>query len=356
MTTHAASLALDTLGMLEATLTMPEQIAAATERASGLENLPARDEIDHVVVVGMGGSAIAGEVVIATAGPYLPVPVLLFRSYQVPAFVSERSLVFAISFSGNTEETLEAVTEAALQGGRVVAITRGGELARLAQAWEAPLVEVPEGIPQPRAGIAALAVPALVVLEDIGLFPGASHWIELASQQLASRRERLLQPGNEAEAMARRIGRTFPLVYGGGGLGAVAAHRWKAQLNENAKLPAFWNTFPELCHNEIVGWGLHGDLTRQIFTLLYLRHDFEHPQVMERFRLVAESMDEVVAGIVEVRAEGEGELAQLLDLLLIGDMASIHLALQEGVDPGPVPVLDDIKRTLGGTSSQEGIE
>ncbi len=356
MTAPASSPPVDTLGMLEASLAIPEQLVAAVERSRGLDNLPRRDDIDHVVVVGMGGSAIAGEVLIAAAGPYLPVPVLLFRSYHVPAFVSERSLVFAISFSGTTEETLESVTEAVLQGARVVAITRGGELAKLAESWDAPLVHVPDGIPQPRAALGALAIPPMIVLEDIGLFPGASHWIQLAVQQLTDRRERLLKPGNEAEALARRIGRTIPLVYGGGGLGAVAAHRWKAQLNENAKIPAFWNSFPELCHNEIVGWGQHGDVTRQLFTLIYLRHDFEHPQVMERFRLVGDLMDEVVASIEEVQAEGEGELAQLLDLLLIGDVASIHLALQEGVDPGPVPVLDDIKRTLGGTSSQEGIE
>jgi glucose/mannose-6-phosphate isomerase len=356
MTAPTSSPPIDTLGMLEATLAFPEQLAVAAERARGLPNLPPRDDIDHVVVVGMGGSAIAGEVLTAAAGPYLPVPVLLFRSYHVPAFVSERSLVFAISFSGNTEETIESATEAALQGARVVAITRGGELGKLAASWDTPRVHIPEGIPQPRAALGELAIPPLIVLEEIGLFPGASHWIDLALQQLTDRRERLLKPGNEAEALARRIGRTIPLIYGGGGLGAVAAHRWKAQLNENAKVPAFWNSIPELCHNEIVGWGQHGDVTRQIFTLVHLRHDFEHPQVMERFRIVSDLMEEVVASIEEVRAEGEGELAQLLDLLMVGDVTSIYLALQEGVDPGPVPVLDDIKRTLGGTSSQEGIE
>jgi glucose/mannose-6-phosphate isomerase len=356
MTATAHPPALDSLGMLDATLSWPEQLLAAAEGARGLENLPGKEEIENVVVVGMGGSAMAGDVLITAAGPYLPVPVMVFRSYHVPAFVGEGSLVFAISFSGNTEETLEAVTEAALQGARVVAITRGGELGHLAESWDAPLVEVPEGIPQPRAALAALSIPALVVLEDIGLFHGARHWIDLAAEQLTSRRDRLIEAGNEAEELARTIGRTIPLVYGGGGLGAVAAHRWKNQLNENAKIPAFWNTIPEMCHNEICGWGQHGDLTRQAFTLINLRHDLEHPQVMERFRLVSERLDEVVADIVDVKAEGEGELAQLLDLILLGDVTSIHMALQEGVDPGPVPVLDEIKRALGGASSQEGID
>ncbi len=340
--------ALDSQGMLDAAANLPEQMASALERATGLDGLPEKEEIENVVVLGMGGSAIAGEVLQAAAGPYLPVPVLVFRSYHVPAFVGEGSLVFAISFSGNTEETVEGVTEAAMQGARVVAITQGGELADRADSWGAPVVEVPEGIPQPRAGLGAMVVPPLVVLEDIGLFHGARHWINLAIDQVTTRRDRLARPGSHAEDLARRLGRTIPLIYGGGGLGAVAAHRWKTQVNENAKVPAFWNTHPEVCHNEIVGWGQHGDLTRQAFSLVNLRHDFEHPQVMERFHLVTELMEEVVADVHEVQAEGEGELAQLLDLILMGDFVSLHMALHEGVDPGPVPVLDEIKAALRG--------
>ena len=124
--------------------------------------------------------------------------------------------------------------------------------------------------------------------------------------------------------------------------------RWKAQVNENAKAPAFAGTIPELCHNEIAGWGQHGDMTRQVFTLVELRHDEEHPQELRRFELVRDLMAEVVHDVVEVRAVGEGPLAQLFDLTLVGDFVSLHLAAQEGIDPGPVPVLDDLKRALPG--------
>jgi glucose/mannose-6-phosphate isomerase len=349
VTTHDVTAAsLDSLGMLEAVAAMPEQVAAAVDLARGLDNLPDRDDIENVVVLGMGGSGIAGDVLVSVAGPYMSLPVLVFRGYHVPAFVAEGSLVFAVSFSGDTVETLEAVTEAALQGAKVVAVTRGGELGQRASSWDAPIIPIPDGIPQPRAAVGALAIPPLIVLEEMGLFPGASHWVTQAVEQLSARRDQLLRPGGPAEELACRIGRTVPLVYGGGGLGAVAAQRWKTQLNENAKTPAFWNTIPELCHNEIAGWGQHGDLTRQAITLISLRHDFEHPQIMERFALVHGLLDEVVSKIEEVPAAGEGELAQLLDLVLIGDLTSIHLALQEGIDPGPVPVLDEIKRALAG--------
>jgi glucose/mannose-6-phosphate isomerase len=338
---------LDTLGMFEATASLPEQVANAARDARNLKGLPDRDNVENVVVLGMGGSGVAGDILLATAAPFMPVPVVVVKSYIPPAFVSDSTLVFAISFSGDTEETVEAAAEAAVQGGRVIVVAAGGELARMAESWDAPFVRVPtEGIPMPRAGLGAMAIPPLVVLEEIGLFPGATQWIELAVAQLRRRRDALLRPNNQAAELARRIGRTIPLMHGGGALGATACARWRTQVNENAKSPAFGNVQPELCHNEICGWGQHGDATRQLFTLLNLRHDHEHPQLSRRFELVADAMREVVAGIEEVRAEGEGELAQLLDLVLMGDFTSLHLAAQEGIDPGPIPALDEIKARL----------
>jgi glucose/mannose-6-phosphate isomerase len=338
---------LDSLGMFEAAAGLPEQVARAAADAGELSApLPERDRIEHVVVLGMGGSGIAGDVLAAVAGPFLSVPVVVAKGYGTPNFVGPNSLVFAVSWSGDTEETVEAATAAAMAGGRMVVVAAGGELGRLADEWGAPHLALPEGVPMPRAGIGALAVPPLVVLERMGLFPGASAWIDAAVDQLRRRRDRLVADGNEAELLARRIGRTMPLVYGAGPVGEVAARRWKCQVNENAKAPAFANVQPELCHNEICGWGQHGDMTRQVFQLVNLRHDDEHPQEMRRFALVAETMREVVGGVHEVVAEGEGALAQLLDLVLVGDFTSLHLAAQAGVDPGPIPVLEDLKAAL----------
>lgn len=340
---------LDTLDMLGATLALPEQVADAVTLAAEIDGLPRRDQVEHVVVLGMGGSGIAGDVLHAVAGPFMSVPVVVAKGYEAPSFVNEGTLCIAISFSGATEETIEAATQAAAAGARMVVMCTGGRLAELAAAWGAPLVVLPDGIPMPRAGIGAVSIPPLVVLERTGLFPGASQWIAQAVAQLVRRRDALLVPGNPAEELARAIGRTMPLVYGGGDLGLVAALRWKNQVNENAKAPAFIHALPELTHNEIAGWGQHGDVTRQVLTLVALRHDHEHPQISRRFALVEEILDEVVAGVHEVRAEGEGALAQLFDLVLFGDMVSLHLAFQAGVDPGPIPVLDDIKRRLAGS-------
>ena len=338
---------LDTQGMFDATAALPEQVQDAAERARGLEGLPDRSDIEHVVVLGMGGSGVCGDILIASAAPFMAVPVVVVKGYELPHFVGEGSLVFAISFSGDTEETLETGTEAAVQGARVVAVTGGGELAKRAEAWGAPRIPVPvDAIPQPRAGLGAMAIPPLVVLEEIGLFPGATQWIDLAVDQLRRRRDALVADESPARDLARRVGRTFPIIYGGGAIGAAAAQRWKTQINENAKSPAFWNAQPELCHNELSAWGQHGDVTRQLLRLVNLRHDHEHPQIARRFDLTNELVREVVGGVEDIWAEGDGELAQLFDLILFGDFVALHLAEQEGLDPGPVPAQEELKSAL----------
>lgn len=337
---------LDTLGMFDAAAGLPEQIEVAVAAAEDVNGLPDGDSVDNVLVLGMGGSGVTGELLQTIAGPFMPLPVVVVKGYEPPSYVNDRTLVFAMSFSGDTEETVDAVETAAAGGGRVVAVTRGGRLGALVERWGGQVVPIADGIPQPRAGLGALAIPPLIVLERMGLFPGAGEWIARAVDQLRIRRDELVRDGNPAELLARRIGRTLPIIYGGGGLGAVAATRWKTEVNENARVAAFSSTSPELCHNEIAGWGQHGDMTRQVFTLVDLRHDYEHPQVMRRFELIDQVAEEVLAGVETVEAAGEGNLAQLLDLSMFGTFTSLHLAAQEGIDPGPVPVLDWVKEQL----------
>jgi glucose/mannose-6-phosphate isomerase len=339
---------LDSEDMFGAASRFPDQVAAAAAAARGLDGLPDHDTVDNIVVLGMGGSGIAGDVLAALGSSFVPVPVVVTKGYAAPSFVGPGTLCFAISFSGDTEETVEAATAAAAAGARLVVVTRGGQLGALAPQWGAVQVPVPDDIPQPRAALGALAVPPLVVLEEMGLFPGALGWIDAAVTQLSARRDQLVGADSRARSVARTIGRTIPLVFGAGPLGAVAAQRWKKQINENAKAPSFAADIPELCHNEIVGWGQNGDMTRQVFTLVELRHDEEHPQEARRFELIRDLMAEVVHEVVEVRASGEGPLAQLFDLMLFGDYVSLHMAEQEGIDPGPVPILTDLKRALAG--------
>jgi glucose/mannose-6-phosphate isomerase len=340
----------DTLGFAGAVATLPEQFgeARATAEAADLSAIEAAG-IANIAVAGMGGSGISGDV-LATAGSHdLSVPVNVLKQYRVPRFVGPGTLFFAMSYSGGTEETLEATAAALAAGAQVVAVCSGGELARLAGKAGAPVIGCPPGF-MPRAALGHLATPLFVVCERLGLLPGGVAAVEAARAQAARRRDacrpEVEGQGNPARELARRIGRTFPLVWGTGALGAVAAYRWKADVNENAKAPAFSNAFPELDHNEICAFGQHGDVTRQVVTLVELRHDHEHSQLGRRVEATRAIVEETVASVLEVRAEGEGRLAQLVDLMYLGDWVSVYMALDVGVDPGPIDAIARLKDEL----------
>lgn len=336
----------DSMGMLDATATLPEQILGALERTENVDGLPAPGGLSNILVIGMGGSGVVGDILTVTAGPFISLPIVVVKNYEPPSYVSDNTLVLAVSFSGNTEETLQAVETAAILGGRVVAITTGGELANKANRWKVPVISVDSTIPMPRAGLGAMAVPVMVVLEKLGFFPGATEWLKDSVTSLRARREELMSDKSEASELALKVGRTFPIIYGGGGLGATAALRMKAQVNENAKAPAFSAPVPEMCHNEIVGWGQHGDITRQVFSTIFLRHDYEHPQVTRAFSVLEEMLREVTQEVHTVQARGENILAQLFDLVMFGDFMSYYMATQGGVDPGPVPAIVELKAKL----------
>jgi len=350
-----SSAPLDTLGMFAATASMPEQIATGVEAVadSGLAaGIADPDVITSVLVLGMGGSGLVGDFLAVTAGPFMSLPVVVVKNYVPPSYVDRRTLVLAVSFSGETEETLSAASIAAERGGQMVAVCTGGRLQALAGSWGAPVLPVDPTIPMPRAGLAAMAAPVLALLEDLGFFPGASEWLARAAEQLRLRRSQLSESANPALRLAREISGTIPVVYGPGGIGEVAARRWKAQFNENAKTPAFSAGLPEMTHNEIAGWGSFDELTAPSFSAVQLRHDFEPPQVAATFDFLDDHLTDAVREVYEVRAGGEGPIAQIMDLMLFGDYVSLHLAALRGMDPGPIPAIAELKEALSGTGGE----
>ena len=200
---------LDTVGMFDLAAALPEQVAAAATLGAEVEGLPEHRDIDHVVVLGMGGSGVAGDVLAAVAAPFMPVPVTVVKGYEAPPSIGEGTLCFAISYSGDTEETVEAALAAAAAGARMVVLSTGGALGELARSWGAPHIVLPE-CPMPRAGIGSVSIPPLVVLERVGLFPGATQYVADAVDQMKRRRDKLIVDGGPAQDLAREIGRTIP--------------------------------------------------------------------------------------------------------------------------------------------------
>jgi glucose/mannose-6-phosphate isomerase len=279
------------------------------------------------------------------------VPLTVLKHYRTPAFVGPRTLAIALSYSGGTEETLEMARGALAAGARLIAISNGGELARLAAESGSLHIPCPDGIAMPRLALGALVAPLAVVLFRMGMMPEAHAGLLRAQQQMARRRDQCKPAAdparNPARELARKIGRTIPVIYGSGGLGGVAAMRWKQSVNENAKAPAYWNEYPELDHNEVCGWGQHGDVTRQLFTLVELRHGLEHPRLEQRAVATRELIEEALCQVLPVDADGEGRLAQVLDLVHLGDWMSYYLALDNDVDPGPIDAIMQLKAALG---------
>ncbi|MDI6907072.1 MAG: bifunctional phosphoglucose/phosphomannose isomerase [Thermoanaerobacterales bacterium] len=337
--------ALDSMGMFRAARELPEQCRRALDLAADVP-LP-EGPFENIVVTGLGGSAIGGDLLRVWAAGRLEIPVIVNRDYTLPRFVGPGSLVFAVSFSGNTEETLSAYGEARARGAAVVALTSGGKLAARAREDRVPLITVPGGI-MPRSATGYLFLPTLVVLERLGLVAGIAAEVEgmTAHLQELTTRYGVETPlaDNQAKQLAMDFEGRLPVIWGASGTTEVVAQRWKGQINENAKAPAYWNVLPEANHNEVVGFEAPADLLKRIW-LVFLRDPNDHPRVRLRFAITREMVG-TAAGVSEFEAGGEGRLARIYSLIYLGDYASLYLAARYGIDPGPVAAIDRLKAAL----------
>ncbi len=335
---------LDSAGMWDAASALPEQLTGALETARRVFGPTATvdaEPLRAVVGIGVGTAATACDVVAALAGPALGVPFVVWRGDAVPAFVGPGCLVLAASCGAESPETLTAVREAMARGARVVGVGSDGELARLAAASGFPWCPVGVEGAAARAALGAATVSMLGALSAEGLLPDCASSVAAAADLLGRRRDASGPERGVAGDLARRIGRTIPLVYGWSGVGAVAARWWKSCVNLDAKSPSFAAELPALAYDEVAGWGQGGDITRQTVTLVLLRHDDEEAPVAALFDAVRDATEEVMADVLEVWAEGADDLARFFDLAFVGQLVALELAAREGVDPGPVPAVDE---------------
>jgi glucose/mannose-6-phosphate isomerase len=341
---------LDTEDVLGAVERFADQCGEAWRIGRSAEGLPQADGVDSILVTGMGGSGISGEVVQAVVEPRLPIPFRTIKSYgPLPEWVGRNTLVFAVSYSGSTEETVEALEAVRERGARTVTVSSGGPLAEIATGAGLAHIDIPSGL-QPRASLGYLALPILGSLSQMGLIADLQEDVDETVKVLADIAARCHRnvptAENPAKDLARRINGKVPVIYGSHPLTAVAAQRFKTDLNEYGKTAAFWNYFPELNHNEIVGYDQLPELTSSSFIVVMLRDSGEHERVALRFRITRDLIEDKLAGLAEISSEGESALARLFSLVLVTQLAAIYVGLSYEVDPGPVEVIQSLKAEL----------
>jgi glucose/mannose-6-phosphate isomerase len=324
-------------GQLQEALRISDSIRLP-ENLGGLRN---------IATVGLGGSGIGGDVIRELISHEAEVPVTAVKGYDLPAFVSNETLVFVSSYSGNTEETLSAYEIARKRGAGLICVTSGGRLLEAARSGNAPVVVVPGGLP-PRCALAYLATPILVSLGLLGYIEDRREALKEAAQLIEdlTRVIHLEVPAsvNQAKRLALAMYGKVPLIYGSTGITSVAALRWKTQINENGKAHAFWNVFPELNHNEVVGWSARPDISKGMHVVL-LRDKEDDSKVQRRMEITKELMAEA-SGISEVFSHGKTKEARLLSLIHIGDFLSLYLAFLYNQDPKPIKAIDYLKNRL----------
>ncbi len=338
--------AVDPSAQVDDILALPEHLRDALWRVQSAGLRP-RDCQGGLVVAGMGGSSIGGALARAVLGDRASRPIVLARGYALPSWIETDSTVLCVSYSGETEETLAAYDAARALGANIVVVTTGGQLAEQARQDGVPVVPVPGGF-QPRAAIGYLLVSALEVAALCGAGEGLHSEIDVAAahaEQLARRWGPDAPEDSAAKALARGLHGTIPQI-AGAGLTAPVAYRWKTQINENAKLPAFAAELPEMDHNEIVGWEQATRLGS--FSAVFLDDSDLHPRVRQRIELTRGLIASRGGATFRIDTEGETRMERLISVLLLGDLMSLYLAVLAGVDPANVETLESLKLALAG--------
>lgn len=302
-------------------------------------------EIHNVVFAGMGGSSLVAELV--QTYPSLEVPFVISKTYDIPAFVNENTLVICASYSGNTEETIEALGHAADAGATIVVIAHGGKLAEIAQENGYLFLQLPES-PQPRTGIFYAYRAVCEVFVAFGLVnPEIISELEALAEPLAAATShwsaQVPEEQNLAKQLAQQMVGKTPIIYGGA-LTYPAAYKWKISANENAKNTAWCNAIPEFNHNEFIGWSSHP--VEKPFAVIDLLSSFEHPRILKRFEVSDRLLSGMRPKAIQIQAEGNSAVEHMLYLILLGDFATTYLAVLNGVNPTPVELVERFKKEL----------
>jgi len=335
----------DASGMLDRILHLPSQIEHAVTIARGT-SFKLADNFSNICLAGMGGSAIGGYIARACFSDIITIPFAVNRFYSFPKYVNENSLVIACSYSGDTEETLSAYDDARAKGARIVCVTAGGILAERARRDGYSAIVLPGGYP-PRSALGYLTVALLYILFFARLIADPETDMRETIAVLRKLAEEY-HPGvvsNRAKEIAYLLHGKIPLIYTSAGNFEPVALRWKCQLEENSEMLGFSNVFPELNHNEIMGWGPLAEVNR-VFQPVYLRDPQMHPAVLKRMQVTKTILERHSDEVIEVASTGSSLLARMFSLIFLGDMVSLYLAILNRVDPTAIANIDFIKKSL----------
>ncbi len=323
--------------MIDDVLGLPDQLRDALWRIETARLEPA--DSAGLMVCGMGGSAIGGDLAAAALGDRLTKPLVSIRGYELPSWATPEWTVLCSSYSGNTEETLACFEAAEVLGTQRFVVSTGGTLVERAREAGVPVV-APPGIYQPRVAVAYMFASAAEVAGLAGVAPLIRTEIDCAAAFLEAQKEELKQ---QAAEIATELGDSTTVIYGSD-LTTPVARRWKTQINENAKLPSFYSELPEADHNEICGW--MPDAGAGPMAAIFLGDCDQHPRERQRFELTAEVIAPGAATVLRLETRGESRVERLLWATLLGDLVSLEIARLRGVDPGSIEAIDELKEGM----------
>ena len=338
---------IDTAGMLPTVGRLPDMIVEA-ERLTAYVSLPAPRRYGQVLVLGMGGSAIAGDLSADLFAKKAGAPIITNRNYTLPQYVSSETLVFALSYSGNTEETLSAVKEADKKGAQIVCVTSGGKLKEFAEARKIPFYLIPAGY-QPRAALPYMFIPLIVGLTNLKVIPAQAEELKEAVALLNKLKDEWgpAKPArlNQVKQLAKKLAGKLPVIFGASGTTGAAALRLKDQLNENSKVTAILDLFPELNHNQIVNLAAVKRESHDL-ALVVLRDEDDNERIKKRIEITKSLLVRQLGGANEIASQGKSPLARLFSLIMFGDFLSVYLAILKETDPTPVEAIGRLKKEL----------
>lgn len=345
--TESSILQYDKVDMRKLLVEFPQQIEDAVHIGKAAATSLKPLDVDNIVITGLGGSAIGGDLLRSYLTDELRVPFVVNRHYFLPEFVNDRSLVIVSSYSGHTEETIAAHHDATKRKAKVLCISSNGETELMAAKFEQPLITIPKGLP-PRAALGYSFFAPLVALTALKLIPSKEKEIKETVSLLKKKAKvysSLLSNQNEALEIAKQLYTKLPIVYSSADHFDVVNTRWRGQLAENAKVLAFGHVLPEMNHNELVGWKVLRRIMQDM-VVLFLRDKADHARVQVRMNITREIVDQYAAKVIDVQSEGKSLLARMFSLIYLGDWVSFYLSILNGVDPTPVKVIDYLKNEL----------